>query len=393
MVDSRCQESVTLATAGSDQETLLYHELDLSRNMVMINAMKRLLPLLLLLCMACNELPVGEDELRTRGDFEPQFIDLSLFSSFTEFKEVNAGASRNLVFGMNDEYEARAMLSFQFPDSSYQGLDEIKLVLKLNTDFEVDTFAFSIHLMDNEFNETEATWTYRNFDEQWQTPGGDFDPDSLRHGVTKADSIVLYFNYLELAQLQEAAAIMIVPRDSGFCYFSSREANGAARIELRKNEAILPILAETDCYIVNGPEPTLFDDWIGSGWVYRNFVRFNYDTLLDSSMAVYAELTFRCSDYFGHRDTVEVGVRQLLEPFSTFDTPTGPLIALEKIALGDSLVTIDIVRHAQRMIDHPDSNYGFYIQLSPQTYDISRVEIVRGSHRLNIGYVLPPEPR
>ena len=359
----------------------------------MITVMKRLLPLCILLFIACHELPVGGDELRVRGDLEPQFIDLSLFSSFTEFKEVNACASRNLVFGMNEQYQARAMMSFQFPDSSYTGLDEIKLVMKLNADFDVDTFDFSIHIMDSEFNETEATWTYRNFDEPWLTPGGDFDPDSLRHGTTREDSIVVYFNYLELAQLQEAAAIMIVPRDTGFCYISSREGGTAARIELKKNDAVLPILAETDCYIVTGPEPTLFDDWIGSGWVYRDFVKFNYDTLLDTSMAVYAELTFRCSNYFSQRDSIEVGIRQLLEPFSTFDTPTGPLIALEKIAVGDSLVTVDIVRHAQRMIDHPDSNFGFYIQISPQTYDISRVEIVRGSHRLNVGYVLPPEPR
>jgi hypothetical protein len=371
----------------------VYHELDLLQNMIMINAMRRILLFLCFVFIACNELPVGGDELRSRGDFEPQFVDLTLFSTFTEYKEVNAGASRNLIFGMDDEYEAHAMLSFQFPDSAYQGLDEIKLVLNLNSDFDLDTIGFSIHLMDIEFNETEATWTHRNFAEMWLTPGGDFDPDSLRYGVTDADSIVLYFNYLELAQIQAAKGIMIVPRDTGFCYISSKEGGSAARIELKKNDVSLPIFAETDCYIVNGPEPTLFDDWIGSGWVYRNFVRFNYDTLLDSSVAVYAELSFRCEDYFSYRDSIEIGVRELLEPFSTFDTPTGPLIALERIEVGDTLVTIDIVKHAQRMIEHPDSNFGFYIQLTPQTYDISRVEIIPGSHQLNIGYVLPPEPR
>ncbi len=361
--------------------------------MIMIISMKRILLFLCLLLIACNELPVGGDELRIRGDFDPQFIDLTLFSSFTEYKEVNAGASRNIVFGMNDEYEAHAMLSFQFPDSAYQGLDEIKLILKLSTDFDLDTFGFSIHLMDVEFNETEATWTRRNYDEMWQEPGGDYDPDSLRYGITEADSIVLYFNYLELAEIQAAEAMIIVPRDTGFCYFSSKEGGSAARIELEKNDVSLPIFAETDCYIVNGPEPTLFDEWIGSGWVYRNFVRFNYDSLLDSSVAVYAELSFRCEEYFSYQDSVELGVRELLEPFSTFDTPAGPLIALEKVAIGDTLVTIDIVKHAQRMIEHPDSNFGFYIQLSPQTYDISRVKMIPGSHRLNIGYVRPPEPR
>jgi hypothetical protein len=359
----------------------------------MIMTMKRILTLLFLALIACNELPVGEGELRVRGEFEPQFTDLTLFTSFTEYKEVNAGAARNLVFGMNDEYQAHAMFSFQFPDSAYQGLDEIKLVLNLNTEFDLDTIAFSIHLMDVEFDEGEATWTRRSYDEMWQEPGGDFDPDSLRHGVTEADSLVLYFNYIELSQIQAAKGMIIVPRDTGFCYFSSKEGASAARIELKKNDVSLPIFAETDCYIVNGPEPTLFDDWIGSGWVYRNFVKFNYDTLLDSSTAVYAELSFRCARYFSYRDSIEVGVRQLLEPFSTFDTPTGPLIALERFEAGDSLVTLDIVKHAQRMIEYPDSNFGFYIQISPQTYDVSRVEIIPGSHRLNIGYVLPPEPR
>jgi len=361
--------------------------------MAMINAMNRNFAIFCLLLVACNELPVGDDELRVRGDFEPQFIELSRFSTFTEHKEVNAGTGLNLVFGMNEEYEARTLFSFEFPDSSYQGLDEIKLILILNGEFNNDTIAFSIHLLDEGFSETEVTWKDRSIDELWETPGGDFDSDSIRFGVVEADSIVLYFNYLELAQIQAAEGMIIVPRDTGFCYLSSKEAGKAARIALKKNDVTIPILAEMDCYIVTGPEPLLLEDWIGSGWVFRDFVKFNYDTLLDSSIAVYAELSFRCSEYFASRDSLEIGVRQLLEPFSTFDTPTGPLIALETIGVGDTLVKIDIVKHAQRMIEHPDSNFGFYIAISPQNYDLSRVKLVRGSHRLNIGYVLPPNPR
>jgi len=364
--------------------------------MIMISVMKRSLWLLCFALFSCNELPVGEDELRTRGDFAPEFIDLSLFSTFTEYKGVNAGKANNVIFGMNAEYQARGMLSFTFADSSYQGLDEIKLIMKLNSELENDTIGFSVHLMDIEFSEYEATWTHRNFGEMWGTPGGDFDSDSIRYGVAQGDSVILYFNYLELAQIQAAKRLVIVPRDTGFCHFKSREAGDAARIELKRNEITLPIFADADCYIVTGPEPTLFDDWIGSGWVYRDYVKFNYDTLyhpLDSAMAVYAELSFRCSEYQSPRDSIEIGVRQLLEPFSTFDTPTGPLIAIEKVGIGDTIVTIDIVKHAQRIIEHPDSNFGIYIAITPESYDISRIKLVRGSHKLNIGYIQPPEPR
>lgn len=361
--------------------------------MVMITIMKRLTFVLCIVLLSCNELPIGEGELGQRGDFAPQFLELNLFSTFTEYKNINTGNAANLVFGMNAEYESRVMLTFDFPDTTYEGLDEIRMILNINGKFNNDTVPFSLHLMDAEFNEYETDWTRRNLDDYWTTPGGDFSSDSIRYGIAQGDSVILYFNYIELEQIEAASGIIIVPRDTGFCYISSREGENPVRIILEKNETMIPAFVDADCHIINGPEPSLFDDWIGSGWVYRDFVRFNYDTLLDSTMAIYAELSFRCSEYFGNRDTLEVGVRQLLEPFSTFDTPTGPLIALKKIGVGDTIVTIDIVKHAEHLIEHPDSNFGFYITITPETYDISRVKIVRGSHRLNIGYIEPPEPR
>jgi hypothetical protein len=368
-------------------------QLDLCANMNMITIMKAWLFFLCLILVSCNELPVGEDELRLRGEFDPQFLSLSIFSTFTEYKNVNTGTSYNLVLGKNAEYESRVLLQFDFPDSTYQGLDEIKLILNINGDFTNDTVAFSLHLMDEAFSESEADWTRRNLDVQWDIPGGDYRVDSIRYGIAQGDSIVLYFNYLELAEIQAASGMIIIPRDTGFCHLQSKDGGSAGRIILKKNETTIPAFVEADCHIITGPEPSLLEDWIGSGFVYRDFVKFNYDPLLDSSLAVYAELSFRCAEYFSHRDSIEIGVRELTEPFSTFDTPTGPLIALKKIAVGDTLVTIDIVKHAQHLIEHPDSNFGFYIGISPETYDISRVKLVRGSHRLNIGYIMPPEPR
>ncbi len=355
--------------------------------------MKRWLPLVCLVFVACNELPVGEDELRLRGEFETEFTDLTLFSTFVESKGSNNGNASNLAFGMNAEYESRVLLRFDFPDSTYIGLDEIKMILNIDGDYANDTIAFSIHLMDEEFTETEADWTHRNLDELWVTSGGDFDADSIRYGIAQGDSIVIYFNYLELAEIQAASGMIIIPRDAGFCYLDSREGGSGGRIILKKNETTIPITMEADCYIVTGPEPSLFEDWIGSGYVFRDYAKFNYDSVLDSTMAVYAELTFRCAEYFSPLDTIEIGVRLLKEPFVNFDTPAGPLIALERIAVGDTLVTLDIVRYAQRLIEYPDSNFGFYIGVNPEKDYISRVKIVRGSHHLTVGYVVPPEPR
>lgn len=361
--------------------------------MVIITFMKLWLPIVCLVFIACNELPVGEDELRLRGDFDTEFTDLSVFSTFTESKGLNNGTASNLAFGLNAEYESRVLLRFDFPDSTYTGLDEIKMIMSIDGDYSNDTIAFSIHLMDEEFNETEADWTHRNLDESWLTPGSDFHADSIRYGVAQGDSIVLYFNYLELAEIQAASGVIIIPRDTGFCYLDSREGGSGARIILEKNETTIPISLEADCYIVTGPEHSLFDDWIGSGYVFRDYAKFNYDSLLDGSVAVYAELTFRCAEYFSPLDSIKIGVRMLKEPFINFNTPAGPLIAIERKAVGDTLVTLDIVRYVQRMIEYPDSNFGFYICIDPETDFISRVKLVRGSHHLTVGYVIPPEPR
>ncbi len=357
--------------------------------MTMIRVMKKYLPLLFIIFVSCNEEPIGN----VRGELTPQVLELSTFTTFTEYKNVPVGQSLNLVLGKNDEYESRVLIKFQYTDTTYTGLDEIKFIMNLNDEFENDTLTFSIHALNNTFAEFEANWTHRTLDETWQTAGGDFESDSIREGIVEGDSVVLYFNYIELQEILQSTGIVLIPRDTGFVYLESKQGANGPRLELIKNENTLPVFAEADCHIVVGPEPSLFDDWIGSGWVYRDFVKFNYDTLLDNNLAIYGELTFRCSGYFSSRDSVHVGIRELLEPFSTFDTPTGLLIALEKIEVGDTLVTIDIVKHIQRMIDHPDSNFGIYITLSPETYDISRVEIVRGSHLLTAGYVEPPEPR
>ena len=351
--------------------------------------MKKYLPLLFIIFLSCNEEPIGD----VRGELTPRVIPLSTFSTFTDYKNAPVGQSLNLVIGKNDEYESRVLIKFQYTDTTYTGLDEIKLIMKVNSEFDNDTMTFSIHALSNTFAEFEANWTHRTLDETWQTPGGDFESDSIREGIVEGDSVVLYFNFVELQDLVQSEGIILIPHDTGFVYFESKQGTNTPRIELVKNESTTPIFPEADCHIVVGPEPSLFDDWVGSGWVFRDFVKFNYDTLLNDNLAIYGELTFRCSAYFSNRDSVFIGVRQLLEPYSTFDTPTGPLIALEKIEVGDTLVSVDIVKHIQRMIDHPDSNFGIFITLSPETYDISRVEIVRGTHMLTVGYVEPPEPR
>ncbi len=342
----------------------------------------------------CNKLPIGEEELGERGVFDAQEIELIRYITLTEYdKFPQHGSSQNLIVGKNGDYESRTLLRFDFPDTSFQGLDEIKLVLRRNTEFYRDTINYSIHLLKQEFEEGKANWYQRTEEQGWEAGGGDFDEDSLRSGQVVEDSLVVKFNYIELEQIQASEGMIIIAQDSGFVYFSSREGSNPPQFLLKKNDVVTSIPIEADCHIVTGPEPFYIESWLGSGVPYRNYAKFLFDSLLIDEKPIYAELTFEVEDYFAMRDSIQIGVKELIEPLEGFDTSTGSFIALKKFAADNTLFSLDIVRHIQRMVEHPDSNFGFFIILSPENYDIASFKIVHGSHRLHVGYIAPPQDR
>jgi hypothetical protein len=344
--------------------------------------------------IACNKLPLGDDEFDLRGNFDAQEVMLTCENTLTEFNKYAAqGNSPTLIVGKNNEYEARVLLRFSFPDSQYQGLDGIKLVLRRNTTFDQDTIRFTVHLVSEEFYESDANWYKRTDIEYWDSAGGDYELDSLVSVVASGDSMVISFNYIQLEDIRVADGLILVPQEDGFIYYHAQESGYPPQFLLEKNEETVTIPIDADLYIITGPEPFFTENWIGAGLPYRNYARFVFDTVLVDKKALYADLTFKINDYFSMRDSVEIGVRELLEPLDDFNTATGPLIALKRVAVADSMVSLDLVQHIERIIEYPDSNFGFFIVASPDYYEISRFRLEDGSHQLHVGYIEPPEGR
>lgn len=358
--------------------------------------MKQIIPLVFLVFFIfnCNELPVGEDELNVRGDFNVQELVLERDNALTEFnRNFAVGSSRNLVVGKNGDYEARILLDFSFPDSSYTGLDEIKLILKRNLAMDRDTLRFSIHILTNSFDETAANWYQRTNSEWWDSAGGDYTIDSLRLVTAVHDSVVVNFNFNDFESIQNADGIMLIPQDTGFLYFNARESGVYPEFVIVKNDDETSFTLNGDCSIITGPEPFYTESWIGSGFPLRNYVKFEFDSLLLEKKAIFAELTFSVTTSFSYRDSIEIGVRELLEPLDDFDSEIGPFIALDRYDSNDTLISIDIVKHIQHLIEQPDSNFGMFIILSPENYDIAHLRITDHSHTLTVGYIDPPDER
>jgi hypothetical protein len=343
---------------------------------------------------ACNKLPLGEEEIDERGNFESVSINLPLYASFTESKEIPLGTSQNLILGKDNKYQSRIILKFSFSDTTYQGLDQIKLVLFRNNSFHNDTISFSIHVLTSEFSESDATWYKKDNTELWIQPGGDFEVDSLRMGKTIGDSVVVFFNYIDLHKIMNGKGIIIIPQDTGFCAFYARESSKSPRFQIMKNGVINTIPLQADCHIVKiDTLPNYWENWLGSGVPFRNYVKFAYDTMLNNTKAIYGELTFKSKGHYGMRDSIEIGVKYLKKPYAGFETELSPVIAIKKFAISDTLFTLDVVQYVQRIIEHPDSNFGIFIYLSPENYDIANLELVSGSHQLKVEFIKPPKPR
>ncbi len=344
--------------------------------------------------LGCNKLPLGEEELNERGNFEAITVNLPLYVSFTESKAIPLGTSQNLIIGKDNKYESRIILKFNFSDTTYQGLDQIKLILFKNKNFHNDTLKFTVHVLTNEFSETEATWYKKDNTDLWTNPGGDFEVDSLRWGEIKGDSCVIFFNYVDLGKMKNGKGIILVPEDTGFCVFYARESGKSSRFQIVKNGVITSLSLQADCHIIKiDTLPNYWENWLGSGVSFRNYVKFSYDTLLNGNKPIYGELSFKAIHHYGMRDSIEIGVKYLTKPFMGFDTELSPQIALKKFALSDTLFTLDIVQYIERIIEYPDSNFGMFIYLSPENYDIANVKLETGSHQLKVGYIKPPVER
>jgi len=366
---------------------------DITQKLVNINDMRKYLWLCAVVVLYCNKLPIGDDEMNQRGGFEGQVLELQTINSFTENKKIALGTSGNLVIGKGDNYESHIILKFTFSDTSFEGLDEIKLVMRINSSFDNDTVPVGIHILTNSFTEDEATWEKRSNTAGWDSAGGDYEEQPLRNGVIIGDSMVVYFNYVELNRIKTAQGIILIPQDSGFAYLYSREGGHATTFQLVKNGEVAVYSTTGDCHVLNGPLPFYVENWIGSGIASRNFIIFNYDSTLADKRAIYGELRFTFDSFFSRLDSVEIGVKELNEHASGFDTELGPLIALKSVSVDDTICTIDIVHYVQRMIDFPDSNFGLCLYITPENYDLSTVKITDGSFRLKVGYLSPPEPR
>lgn len=352
--------------------------------------------LLIPILLACNEEPMGWNELgRSPGEvrvLEFQPIDSGCYGDY-----IPTGSGLNLIIGQDDIYTSRALIQFDLSPLKEKNVDSLKLILYTNSLLSDTGISFSIYPITSSWNEYQATWLLSESDEKWKSEGGDFKPNSITEGRIEPDTSIISLPLESLTLLSDTTiyGMIFIPEEEGIGVFYSRDGPESKHPKLiayyEKKDTILS--PSQDAYIVKSnfkPEEEL---WIGSGYAYRTYFRFDLDTIPTNATITSAEITFRPEEVISKTDTLGITVHRLLDEwdrrYTEFSTTFERRGTFSK---EDSVIKMDIRRLVQFWTSHPESNFGLLLKIYPEANEFIRVRLSKNAS-LKVSYILAPKPR
>lgn len=385
--------------------------------------------LFILLMLACDHSPLGFDQLE-RGVDEPK-TSLPLVRaesrSFGQYDVNNPRTSaENLVLGRNYAYESRVLLQFMLADSApkIDSVDSVKLTLQVRKPHRL---AFNVFAITADWDETQTTWYDSRTAEPWFPPrnGGSFNAESLlASAIVEKETLAIPLPRSCLAGLvHRYKGLILVPlaNDSGhFVSIYSRSVSGripTITYFYGNNKRVFNATQNTFIVDTFGLDLREYEHcWLGSGYQFRTYLRFNLDslkqlrlpegdslslpidtgaTVLSAALKLYPESTFALNE------TIYIGARRLnrrLAPESRSPSLDSLLVRQLFIVRQDSVIALDIRPIVQYWFQKPDSNFGLLLSVEPMgtRMELARVELKRARAwlpRLLVVFAPPPKGR
>jgi hypothetical protein len=353
--------------------------------------------------LSCDRNPLGFDQL-DRNLQDPQFPPTP-FAAGGCYGKLNAnGPGDNLFLGKNATYESRVLLRFALQDSALDSVTAVSLVLYPHT---LHPVSFSIHPTLTEWDDYQVTWHDAKSGEPWFTPGGDFDTTALASATVVTDSTVIELDQARLrTMVSQTSGIILLPESApaeslNFANLYSMSTSGKRpKVVIRYGTKTRTYEATQNTFIVDtlALRRNISDLWVGSGYVFRSYLKFNLDSVPPAGTAITAELKVRIDSAFSLRDTIQVAVHRLTGdyPSSEKDAPFDGTVVSPRnfIVKQDTVINFDIRSLVQFWTQKPDSNFGLLVTMSPENSGISRIELSRHIlPALRVGYVNPPKGR
>ncbi len=366
-----------------------------------------------LLCSACNTLPVGYDQLRDRvaGTADTTLLT-DTASSYARY--VPLGGSSILYLGRDTSYLSRLILRFSILDT--MSLDSItSFQLVLHQQDTLATMGFICRPCSSEWTESGVSWQMADSFNHWLTPGGDFLPDTLATGTILGDSAMFNFRYAEFDSARRArirnCGIGIFPQDTGIAaIYSGASTATAPRLRVtytnngKETKRVINDIADASLIDTVATHSQPFDLLVGSGMAFRTWLFFNTDSIPAEATIARADLKFKPETKYRRTETIVLGASRLIESFTQkganarYEALPSSYATYVVPADSDTAVTIDIRSMVQLWTSRSDTlhNYGLLITASPEWSELFRLRVPRtgpNAPKLEIQYVLPPEDR
>ena len=380
--------------------------------------MRRLLPIFLLL-LACNTLPVGYNELGRIP--ETRAFELAPESIASYGRYAALGSSEQLAVGQDGDFHARCVLQLSIPDTlTLDSVLSIQFTLHPVDTTRSDSFHFVCRPCSSAWDEASVSWLMAQTDDQWLNRGGDYWNVTVAEGAALKDSAVINLQYLSLDSAMQRTirdnGLLIFPAstaDTGFLTFWSSEADEGLRprtkvIYLRDSTTRYFDAISDAALIDSAPGSTRsYDLLVGSGFVFRTWMRFNLDSIPREATVAGAELRFRPTVQYRRSDSLGLGIHRLTERYAS--RGTNPRFADATVSTfylppadGDTMVRVDVTSLVQFWTSNRDStgrdtaNFGLLVTPEPDWARLFRLRIPSigaDAPLLSVRYVLPPEGR
>ena len=346
-----------------------------------------------LILLSCDSSPVGFDQL-DRELAEPVSQEFYPQASASYEKYFANGSSSSLILGRNREYESRVLLLFPLVDSALELVTEARLVLYTKRQRDI---AFNIHIVSEAWQENGVTWVRTDSAGYWFLPGANFFETSIGQGQIAEESTIVFLSNID-SLVRHAEGIILIPQDTGFGFFYSDETGNKPKIVFKYPDQERNFYCLADASIIDTVDLQLQrnDLWVGAGYAYHTYLKFNTDTIPEEATIHNAELIIRPSLTFLLTDTIEIGIHRLLEPYQEFQRPkfSSSISAKGRFITSDTIIQMDLRNLVQFWTLNRDSNFGLIINGYPEYYEIFRIELKRelaDRPLLKAGYIQPPK--
>jgi hypothetical protein len=380
--------------------------------------MRRLLPVCALL-LACNTLPVGYDELGRIP--ETRAFELAPESTASYGRYAALGNAEQLLLGQDRDFRARCLIQLSIPDTlTLDSVLSIQFILHPADTTRSDSFHFICRPCSTSWEEAATSWILAKTDEQWFNHGGDYWDLTVASGAALTDSLVVDLQYLALDSTMQRTirdnGLFLFPAssaDTGFLALWSSEADAS----LKPRTKVIYRQDSTTRYFDAAYDATLMDSMpgstrayeflVGSGFVFRTWLRFNLDSIPREATVAGAELQFRPAVQYRRGDSLGLGIHRLTERYAS--RGNNPLFAGATVSAyylppadEDTVIRMDITSLVQFWTTNRDStgrdtaNFGLLVTPEPDWSPLFRLRIPSvgpDAPLLSIRYTLPPEGR